>query len=133
MNTVTEKNWGGASKVYTTRRDAYNKVVDSENSSKFSRQVDAFHAAAAIGIRLGNLSSNESNENREELLNVYSIDPDGILWATISSLHHAASGDERFKKLMQYADNGIERLADEFGVYGNIQSAIDAILKTKTY
>lgn len=131
MNTVTEKNWGGASKVHTTKRDAYNKVVDSENSNKFSRQVDAFHAAVAIGVRLGNLSSNENSENREELLNVYSIDPDGILWAIISSLHHEASGDERFKKLMQYADNGIERLAEEFDVYGNIQSAVDAILKKK--
>ena len=128
---VSEKNWGGASKVYTTKRDAYNKLVDANNSNKFSRQIDAFHAAAAIGIRLGIPKSTEYSESREELVNVYSIDPDGILWALISSLHYEASGDERFKKLMNYADYGIEKLAKEFGVYSNIQSAIDSILKKK--
>jgi plasmid maintenance system killer protein len=131
MATTTEKNWGGANKIYTTKRDAYNKIVDAENSNKFSRQIDAFHAAAAVGIRLRTPSSVEYSENREELANMYSIDPDGILWAVISSLHHEASGDERFKKLMYYADYGAEKLAEEFDVYGNIQSAIDAILKKK--
>jgi len=128
MNT-SEKNWGGANKIYTTKRDAYNKIVDSDNSNKFSRQIDAFHAAVAIGIRAGVADSTEYSENREELANMYSIDPEGILWALISSLHFEASGDERFKKLMNYADYGIQRLAEEFDVYGNIQSAIDAILK----
>ena len=127
--TTSEKNWGGANKIYTTKRDAYNKIVDSDNSNKFSRQIDAFHAAVAIGIRSGLAGSTEYNENREELANMYSIDPEGILWALISSLHFEASGDERFKKLMNYADYGIQRLAEEFDVYGNIQSAIDAILK----
>ena len=32
---------------------------------------------------------------------------------------------------MSYADYGIEKLAEEFSVYGNIQSAIDSILKEK--
>lgn len=128
---VSEKNWGGASKVYTTKRDAYNKLVDSDNPNKFSRQIDAFHAAVAIGIQLGIPKSTDYSENREELINVYSIDPDGILWALISSLHYEASGDERFKKLMNYADYGIERLAEEVSVYGNIQIAIDSILKKK--
>jgi len=127
--TASEKNWGGANKIYTTKRDAYDKIVDSDNSNKFSRQIDAFHAAVAIGIRLGVSDSTEYGENREELANMYSIDPEGILWALISSLHFEASGDERFKNLMNYADHGIQRLAEEFDVYGNIQSAIDAILK----
>lgn len=130
--TISEKIWGGASKVYTTKRDAYNKLVASDNSNKFSRQIDAFHTAVAIGIRVGTTISTEYSENREELVNVYSIDPDGILWALISSLHYEASGDERFKKLMNYADCGIQRLAEEFDIYGNIQSAIDAILKKKS-
>ncbi len=128
---TSEKNWGGANKIYTTKRDAYNKIVDSDNSNKFSRQIDAFHAAVAIGIRTGLAASTEYGENREELANMYSIDQEGILWALISSLHYDASGDERFKKLMNYADYGIERLAEEFDVYGNIQSAIDAILRKK--
>jgi hypothetical protein len=132
MMAASEKNWGGANKLYTTKRDAYNKIVDAENPNKFSRQIDAFHAAAAIGIRLGISNSIEYSESREELANMYSIDPDGILWATISSLHLKASGDERFKTLMYYADYGVERLAEEFDVYGNIQSAIDAIFKKKS-
>ncbi len=128
---ASEKIWGGASKIYTTKRGAYNKIVDSDNSNKFSRQIDAFHTAVAVAIRIGITNSTEYNENREELANMYSIDPDGILWALISSLHYEASGDERFKQLMNYADYGIQRLSEEFDIYGNIQSAIDAILKKK--
>jgi hypothetical protein len=126
---ISEKIWGGASKVYTRKRDAYNKLVDSADPKKFSRQIDAFHTAAAIGIRIGEIELFE--EEREELVNVYSIDPDGILWAVISSKHSNASGAERFEKLMNYADFGIQRLCDEFTVYGNIQVAIDAIFKVK--
>ena len=128
----SEKIWGGANKIYTTKRDAYNKLVDSDNSNKFSRQIDAFHTAVAIGVRAGIINPTEYNENRVELVNLYSIDPEGILWALISSLHKEASGDERYKKLMNYADYGIQRLSEEFDIYGNIQSAIDAILKKKS-
>ena len=101
----------------------------SEDPKKFARQIDAFHTAAAIGIRVG--ATDLFGEDREELVNVYSIDPDGILWAIISSKHSDASGAERFEKLMNYADNEIQRLLDEFTIYGNIQVAVDAIINIR--
>ena len=128
---ASEKIWGGASKVYTTKRGAYNKLVDSDNPKKFSRQIDAFHTAVAIGIRAETSDLTGYHEDHEELVNVYSIDPDGVLWALISSQQYEASGAERFEKLMNYADYGIQRLSEEFDIYGNIQVAIDAILNKK--
>lgn len=125
---ASEKIWGGASKVHTTMYDAYKRIVDSEDPHKFARQVDAFHTGVAIGIRLNRMNSTESSKHREELVNVYSIDQDGVLWAVISALHPEASGAERFEKLMNYADFGIQKLDEEFKIFGNLQIAIDTIL-----
>ena len=124
----SEKIWGGASKVYTTKYDAYKRIVDSNDPHKFARQIDAFHAAASIGIRLKTMPPSDTTKHREELVNVYSIDPDGILWAAVSAQHPEASGAERFEKLMSYADFGIQQLDEEFTIFGNLQAAIDAIL-----
>jgi hypothetical protein len=123
-----ERTWGGASKVYTTRYETYKRITDSENPHKFSRLIDAFHAAAAVGIRLRAVPDTGGTEKREELVNVYSIDPDGVLWAVMSAIHPEASGAERFEKLMIYADQGIERLEEGFTIYGNLQMALDALL-----
>jgi hypothetical protein len=124
----SDKLWGGASKVYTTEYVAYKRIVDSDDPHKFARQIDAFHAAASIGIRLKTIPSPDTTKHREELVNVYSIDPDDVLWAAVSALHPEASGAERFEKLMNYADFGIQRLDEEFTIFGNLQAAIDAIL-----
>jgi hypothetical protein len=121
--------WGGAIKVYTTAREAYSALVDADDPRKFGRNVDAFHVAAAIGIRLGTTLPGGTGERREELLNVYTIDPDGILWTILSARHPEASGNERFEKLMDYADRGIRQLKDDFALFGNLQSTLDAILK----
>jgi hypothetical protein len=125
----SEKIWGGASKVYTTKYDAYKRIVDTDDPHKFARQIDAFHTAAAIGIRLRTIVSPDTAKHREELVNVYSIDPDGVLWAVITALHPEASGAERFDKLMGYADFGIQCLDEEYTIFGNIQASIDSILK----
>jgi hypothetical protein len=124
-----EKPWGSASKVYTTKYDIYKRLVDTDNPHKFARQIDAFHTAVAIGIRLKKtVEPLGSKKSREELVNVYSIDPDGILWAAISALHPDSSGSERYELLMNYADYGIERLDEAFNIYGNLQTSIETIL-----
>lgn len=120
--------WGGASKVSTFRYDAYKRIVDSADPHKFARIIDAFHAAVALGVRLNAMAVYDDQERREELVNVYSIDPDGVLWTIVSALHPDASGAERFNKLMSYADFGIRRLDEEFKVFRNLQVAIDSIL-----
>lgn len=124
---LTEKVWGGASKVYTFKYETYKRLVDPADPHKFSRNVDAFHAAVAVGIRL-KVTALSEGKGREELLNMYSVDQDEVLWAVISALHPEASGTERFEKLMGYADFGIERLEEEFKIFGNLQIAIDTIL-----
>lgn len=119
--------WGGANKVYTFQRDAYNRLVDTKNPHKFSRLIDAFHSAAAVGIRLDGISNNNDGAHREELVNVYSIDPKGIFWTILSARFPELTGLDRFEKLQSYADYGILRLDEEISIFGNIQSALDAI------
>lgn len=67
MNPV-ERVWGGASKVYTFKYEIYKRLVDSADPHKFTRNVDAFHAAAAIGIRLNITANTDEKDRREELL-----------------------------------------------------------------
>ena len=124
----SDKEWGGASKVYTAEYAAYKRIVDPDDPHKFSRQIDAFHAAASIGIRLNATPVIDPSKHREELVNVYSIDTDGILWATISALFPDASGAERFEKLMSYADYGIQQIDEKFIIFGNLQAVMDSVL-----
>lgn len=127
---IFERAWGNASKVYTAERTSYNRIVDSQDPHKFSRMVDAFHASAALGLRL-NLSSPQEGRQKDELLNVYSIDPEQIFWALLSAMNMEASGAQRFEILMAYADSGVRKIAEEFEIYGDVQAALDAILGEK--
>lgn len=124
----TEKRWGGASKVYTFRDESYNRLVDPKKTDKFTRKTDAFHVAAAIGIRLNKTAIIEERDHRVELTNIYSIDPDDVLWTVISAMYPDDSESERFEKLKSFADFGIEMLEKEFSTFGNLQSSIESIL-----
>lgn len=122
-----ERTWGGAAKIYTRKRKFYDELTDPKNPIKLPRLMDTFHVAAAIGLRLD--QADESTEaSREELINVYTIDPDSVLWLLMSAREPEASGQERFEKLVAYAEYGVERLAEEFRAFGSIQSALDRLL-----
>lgn len=125
--TQFERPWGGAAKIYTKKRRLYDELTDPKNPKKLPRLVDTFHVAAALGIRLGRLDSLAEGP-RQELINVYSVDNDGVFWLLMSSLYPEASGQERFEKLMAHADYGVERLAEEWHAFGSIQSALDRLL-----
>ena len=121
-----DRPWGGASKVSTSQRASFDRLADTDNPHKFDRLFDVFHTAAALGICLHGRA--EPGGKREELMNVYSMDPDGVLWAVMSGRYPEASSQERFELLMAHADWGVQRLAEEYEVFGGLQEAIDSIL-----
>ena len=122
-----ERPWGGTAKIYTKKRRLFDELTDPKNPKKLPRLMDTFHVAAALGIRLGRADLLAEGP-REELINVYTVDSEGVLWLLMSSLYPDASGQERFEKLVAHAEYGVERLAEEYRTFGSIQSALDRLL-----
>jgi len=102
--------WGGAAKVYTASREMYEQVTQA-CPEVFSRMVDAFHMAVAIGIKEG--KSKTFKREGPEILNMYSVDPDDVLGPLLCELFPDKSATERYESLLELAEYGIERIHQE--------------------
>lgn len=102
--------WGGATKVYTASRQKYD-TVHNECPELFPRMLDAFHMAAAIGIKEGKRKPFE--RQTPEILNMYSVDPDEVIGPLIAFLYPDASATDRYTMLLEFAEFGIEKIHEE--------------------
>lgn len=115
--------WGGATKVYTASRDKYEALTDSESGvpEAFPRFVDVFNFAAALGIARG--QRQPFSKDGPEILNMYSVDAEGVLGPLLMALHPNAPSQERYHMLLEYAEWGVNILWNEWKATGTVDPA----------
>ena len=103
--------FGGAAKLYAskTTKPHYNFFVD--DLKIFPSMVDLFHLCAAIGIRQ---DKRTPITERDELLNVYSIDKEDIFEALLEFRMPGEPGETRLQALQEYAETGIQYLRQTY-------------------
>lgn len=99
--------FGGAAKVYASKatKRYYNYFVDDLKA--FPSMTDLFHLCASIGMRQ---EKRTPIEEKDELINVYSIDKDDIFETLLESMLPGESGETRLQVLQEYAETGIRYL-----------------------
>jgi hypothetical protein len=105
----------GAPKVFVSNnaRKIYEFFCSTEKI--FPQLVDLFQVSAAIGIHQ---KKRKKLEDRDELVNTYSIDQDEVFESLIKELHPEADGKERLNILQEYAEAGIFYLKDYYDKHG---------------
>ena len=77
------------------------------NKGAFNEQRDVWSLGAAIGIKAGQIYE---TGNRETFQNLNSLDPDGIFGAVMVGLFPDLPGEQRLKKLVDFAEWGIREI-----------------------
>ena len=77
------------------------------NKGLFKEQRDVWTLGAALGIHSG---QTYEKGTRETFQNINSLDPEGIFGAIMVGLHPDLSGEQRLKKLVDYAEWGIREI-----------------------
>jgi hypothetical protein len=89
-------------------KGAKTKMKQLVSLGLFSEQRDVWRLGAALGIALGQV---KKGGTRETFQNVNSLDTDGIFAAVMVGLYPDMKPDERAKKLVDYAEWGIDEIA----------------------
>lgn len=106
--------WGEKPKVYTSRERYYDELLQ-KYPNYFPEKAKLFEICAAIGIR-DNKKINLTE--KQELINTYSIDREGILREIMEILYPELTPEQRLEELEKYAEYGINKLHEEVIKYG---------------
>ena len=107
--------WSGKKpKIYTSSKEKYDFLV-KEYKQYFPSISILFQIAAAIGIIL---DKKENLSKKQELINTYSIDKDGVLELLMKIKYPNLTSEQRLEELEKYAEAGIKIIYEDVTTTG---------------
>lgn len=106
--------WGGEKKVYVSYPELFQEIYkDSEIKYELK---DLLHIAVGVGLNSG--KERQQQTHKKEIINVYSIENDGVIETLLEILHPDKSGEELLQIFQEYADLGIQIIHEEYKKLG---------------
>jgi len=97
----------GDKRTFSASKRAKKQMKELVSKGLFHQQRDVWRLGAALGIATKQI---ETKGKRETFENINSLDPDGVLAAIMIGMYPDMSPEERGKKIVDYAEWGINEI-----------------------